>query len=139
MKKAIFLLIAHMCTAPALQELRAIFTHFDVLNRSGCRIRSVAGAAFRRCRIRPNDCRGALSLSHFREVLFQAGMAALQVEQITHALDQDASGMVTWTEFIAAALCVSVCRNRRLVEAAFAVFDKDMDGKARPQKVHLFV
>ncbi|CAK9001267.1 unnamed protein product [Durusdinium trenchii] len=105
MKKAIFLLIAHMCTAPALQELRAIFTHFDVLNR------------------------GALSLSHFREVLFQAGMAALQVEQITHALDQDASGMVTWTEFIAAALCVSVCRNRRLVEAAFAVFDKDMDGK----------
>lgn len=52
--QAIFLLIAHMCTAPALQELRAIFTHFDVLNR------------------------GALSLSHFREVLFKSGMASLQ-------------------------------------------------------------
>ncbi|CAL1131914.1 unnamed protein product [Cladocopium goreaui] len=105
MKKAIFLLIAHMCTAPALQELRAIFTHFDVLNR------------------------GALSLSHFREVLFKSGMASLQVERITHALDQDKSGAVTWTEFLAAALCVSVCRNRRLVEAAFSVFDKDGDGK----------
>jgi len=109
MKKAIFLLIAHMCTAPALQELRAIFTHFDVLNR------------------------GALSLSHFREVLVKSGMAPLQVERKTHALDQDANGAVTWTEFIAAALCVSVCRNRRLVEAAFAVFDKDMDGKVSLQ------
>ena len=102
--------------------------------------------------------RGALSLSHFREVLVKSGMAPLQavghqtlrlcfeklasrrigktmplqVERITHALDQasalawflqvsnpldivgkDASGAVTWTEFIAAALCVSVCRNRR--------------------------
>ncbi|CAJ1454026.1 unnamed protein product, partial [Effrenium voratum] len=54
LKKAIFLLIAHMCTAPALGELRAIFTHFDVVNR------------------------GALSLSHFREVLFKSGMSALQ-------------------------------------------------------------
>ena len=36
---------------------------------------------------------------------------------------------MTWTEFIAGALCVSVCGNKRLVEAAFAVFDKDADGK----------
>ena len=57
-------------------------------------------------------------------------MTALQVERIAHALDQDASGWVTWTEFIAAALCVSVCRNRRLVEAAFAVIDKLGVGKA---------
>ena len=69
-------------------------------------------------------------MSHFREVLSKSGMAALQVERIAHALDQDASGWVTWTEFIAAALCVSVCRNRRLVEAAFAVIDKGV-GKAR--------
>ena len=28
---------------------------------------------------------------------------------------KDKSGAVTWTEFLAAALCVSVCRNRRRV------------------------
>ena len=44
-------------------------------------------------------------------------------------LRQDRGGTVTWTEFIAGALCVSVCGNKRLVEAAFAVFDKDSDGK----------
>merc|ERR1712127_1176663 len=33
LKKALFLLIAHQSTAPALQELRVIFTHFDEHNR----------------------------------------------------------------------------------------------------------
>merc|ERR1719203_2256184 len=33
LKKSLFLLIAHQSTAPALQELRAVFTHFDVQNR----------------------------------------------------------------------------------------------------------
>lgn len=105
LKKAIFLLIAHMCNAPALNELRAIFTHFDTQNR------------------------GVLSCAQFRDVLQKSGMKQLQVEKIVHALDQDASGGIEWTEFVAAALCVSACRNERLVRAAFAVFDKDRDGK----------
>ncbi|CAE7369380.1 CPK9 [Symbiodinium natans] len=105
LKKSIFLLIAHMCTAPALSELRAIFTHFDTLNQ------------------------GCLVAADFRDVLYKSGMSSLQVERIVHALDQDRSGAVTWTEFVAGALCVSVCGNKRLVEAAFAVFDKDNDGK----------
>lgn len=103
LKKAIFLLIAHMCTAPALQELRAIFTHFDTQNR------------------------GVLSCGQFRDVLQKSGMKQLQVEKIVHALDQDASGGIEWTEFVAAALCVSVCGNTRLQQTAFAVFDKDRD------------
>ena len=65
LKKAIFLLIAHMCTAPALGELRSIFTHFDTLNQ------------------------GSLVSSDFREVLYKSGMSSLQVERIVHALDQD--------------------------------------------------
>ena len=65
LKKAVFLLIAHMCTAPALSELRAIFTHFDTLNQ------------------------GSLVTSDFRDVLYKSGMTSLQVERIVHALDQE--------------------------------------------------
>merc|ERR1711953_1120169 len=93
-----------MSTAPALQELRSIFTHFDTENS------------------------GSLSCASLREVLHKAGMTTFQVERIVHAMDQDRSGNVEWTEFIAAALSISVCGNARLVEACFSVIDKDRDG-----------
>merc|ERR1712038_1004840 len=51
------------------------------------------------------------------------------VERILYALDRDDSGAVQWTEFIAAVLCMSVCRKQPLVHAAFSVFDQDCDGK----------
>jgi len=105
LKKALFLLIAHQSTAPALQELRAIFTHFDVQNR------------------------GALDSDVFREVLCKSDLSLLDVECILDSLDRDSSGVIQWTEFIAAALCISVCRSKPLVHAAFAVFDQDCDGE----------
>eukprot|EP00933_Yihiella_yeosuensis_P071088 TRINITY_DN79288_c0_g1_i1.p1 TRINITY_DN79288_c0_g1~~TRINITY_DN79288_c0_g1_i1.p1 ORF type:complete len:585 (-),score=122.13 TRINITY_DN79288_c0_g1_i1:64-1764(-) len=109
LKKAVFLLIAHQCSAPALQELRAIFTHFDESNR------------------------GSLSTNNFQDVLIRSGMTPLQVERIIHALDKDDSGTVEWTEFIAAALCISVCNNPKLVGAAFSIFDQDHDDKVSAQ------
>jgi len=105
LKKAVFLLIAHQCTKPVLTELREIFTHFDEFNR------------------------GSLITSSLRQVLRSTGMRDLQVEKIVHALDKDDSGSVEWTEFIAAALCISVCGEKRLVDAAFAIFDTDNDGE----------
>lgn len=105
LKKAIFLLIAHQCTTPALQELRRIFTHFDTSNT------------------------GSLSAASFREVLHRSGMPALHVERVLHGLDSDSSGTVGWTEFIAGALCISVCQRSELVAAAFSMFDHDRDGK----------
>jgi len=109
LKKSFFLLIAHQSTAPAqaaaLQELRAIFTHFDVRNR------------------------GALSEDNLREVLQKSGMSPIKTERIVYALDRDDSGLVSWTEFSAAALCISVCHSERLLSAAFHVFDTDMDHK----------
>mmetsp|Transcript_27579 Transcript_27579/g.87202 ORF Transcript_27579/g.87202 Transcript_27579/m.87202 type:complete len:574 (+) Transcript_27579:1-1722(+) len=105
LKKAIFLLIAHQCTKPVLTELREIFTHFDYHNR------------------------GALSTKSLREVLNYTGMNHLSVERIIHALDKDDSGTVEWTEFIAAALCISVCGEKNLVDAAFAMFDGNGDGE----------
>eukprot|EP00931_Biecheleriopsis_adriatica_P114956 TRINITY_DN90820_c0_g1_i1.p1 TRINITY_DN90820_c0_g1~~TRINITY_DN90820_c0_g1_i1.p1 ORF type:complete len:757 (-),score=158.99 TRINITY_DN90820_c0_g1_i1:41-2065(-) len=106
LKQAIFLLIAHMSKGPALKELRSIFTHFDRQNR------------------------GCLDVEDLRTVLHEAGMAPVKVERVVHAVDQDCSGSVDWTEFTAAALCVSVCGNHSLTGAAFAVIDKDSDGRA---------
>lgn len=105
LKKAVLLLIAHQCTAPALNELRAIFTHFDT------------------------DNRGTLSTGNFREVLQRTGIPVLQVETIIWALDKDNSGTVEWTEFMAAALCVIVSRRKELIHAAFSIFDRNGDGK----------
>jgi serine/threonine protein kinase len=111
LKKAVFLLIAHQSTVPALEELRAIFTHFDTSNR------------------------GTISAASIREVLNSAGMSHLRAAKILHALDRDQSGAVSWTEFIAAALCVSVCSKENLVAAAFAAIDQNNDGKAGVEDV----
>jgi len=105
LKKAIFLLMAHESAVPALNELRAIFTHFDVGNR------------------------GVLTSQDLRHVLASVGLSPLTAESVVHALDRDDTGTIGWTEFLSAALCVSVCRNDKLVESAFATFDNDRDGK----------
>mmetsp|Transcript_134892 Transcript_134892/g.269154 ORF Transcript_134892/g.269154 Transcript_134892/m.269154 type:complete len:758 (-) Transcript_134892:108-2381(-) len=105
LKKAIFLLMAHQFSTPVLNELREVFTHFDVHNR------------------------GCLATESFHEVLQNTGMSPLQVQRVVHALDKDASGTVDWTEFIAAALSISICGNKRLVRAAFAILDSDNDDK----------
>merc|ERR1712154_731684 len=109
LKKALFLLIAHQSTAPVLQELRAIFTHFDVENK------------------------GALNNDIFREVLRKTDLSNLHVERILYALDRDNSGNVQWTEFLAAALCIAVCRSKPLVHAVFTVFDQDCDGRVNAE------
>jgi len=111
LKKAMFLLIAHQITVPALRELRLIFTHFDVENR------------------------GALSAETVRVVLQRSGLSPLQVEKMVYALDRDASGRVSWTEFIAAALCISVCHDKKRVASAFALLDSDYDNKISPKDI----
>lgn len=113
LKKAIFLLMAHQCAVEALLELRALFTHFDVRNQ------------------------GSLSTADLKTVLMASGMGVLVAERVIHALDRNGDGQITWTEFTAAAICVSVCRNRRTVDAAFATFDTDQDGKISARDLEL--
>eukprot|EP00929_Paragymnodinium_shiwhaense_P013769 TRINITY_DN12161_c0_g1_i1.p1 TRINITY_DN12161_c0_g1~~TRINITY_DN12161_c0_g1_i1.p1 ORF type:complete len:739 (+),score=180.56 TRINITY_DN12161_c0_g1_i1:95-2311(+) len=105
LKKALFLFIVHQFAPAAGNELRALFTYFDVSNR------------------------GTLSLGALSQVLTQAGMEPLQVARVVHALDKDSDGMVEWTEFIAAVLCVSVSRKENLLNAAFTALDEDKDGR----------
>jgi len=104
LKQAIFFLIAYQSAVPALEDLRSIFTHFDEGNQ------------------------GRLNMGSMALILAEAGFAPLEAEGVIHALDRDSSGNIEWTEFVAAALCVSVCRNTRLVDAAFATIDQDQDG-----------
>jgi len=104
LKKAIFHLLAHEITVPALEELRAIFMHFDTQNVGTVRVERVL------------------------EVLLRSGMAPLRASIGAHAMDTSDNGTIEWTEFLAAALCVSTCRNKPLVHAAFAKFDSDQDG-----------
>lgn len=101
--------MAHQSAAPGLEELRAIFTHFDERNV------------------------GNLSSDDLRGVLADCGMKPLAVDRVIHALDRDNDKHIGWTEFIAASFCVSVCKNTKLVDAAFAHFDSDGDDKITAQ------
>lgn len=107
MKKAIFLLIAHQSSVDALLELRALFTHFDVGNA------------------------GVLTAQDLRVTLIRGGMAPLTAERVVHALDLKKKGSVGWTEFMAAAIWVSVSRKPQAIEAAFATFDTERSGRAQ--------
>jgi len=102
LKKTLFLWMAHQSTAPAVQELRAIFTQFDTSNR------------------------GSLSNDTVTDMLKRSGQSRLTVESTVHALDRDSTGSVQWTEFLAAALCIAFIggSQKRLVEAAFFNLDK---------------
>uniref|UniRef100_A0A7S1EUP7 non-specific serine/threonine protein kinase n=1 Tax=Noctiluca scintillans TaxID=2966 RepID=A0A7S1EUP7_NOCSC len=105
LKKAIFLLMARECEVPALLELRALFTHFDVKNQ------------------------GRLEARDLREVFSRCNLGPVSSERVLHALDRNGGGSVCWTEFLAAALCVSLPRNPAHVDGTFAFFDDDHDGK----------
>lgn len=111
LKKSVFLLIAHQCVVEALPALRAIFTHFDERNQ------------------------GSLSSLDLKNLLIRSGLGSLQAERVIHSLDRNADGSITWTEFTAAVICVKACRDLRLVDAAFATFDVDQDGKIVPSDV----
>lgn len=106
LKKAVFLLIAHECSPPAeiVVDLRRIFTHFDF------------------------DNHGCLANHHLREVLLKSQMTSKLVDQVVSAIDMDDSHSTQWSEFLAAALCVWICRQRSLIDAAFNRFDVNQDG-----------
>ncbi|CAE7674001.1 CPK7 [Symbiodinium necroappetens] len=107
LRKGIFLLLAHQYEVQktALVELRSLFTHFDVRNQ------------------------GSLSAQDLKAVLVKSGMGGVAAERVCHALDHRRDGQITWTEFTAAAMWYVVCRNNRAIDAAFATFDVDQDGR----------
>lgn len=103
LKKAIFLLMAHQCALPALQELRSVYTYFDVRNL------------------------GSLSVEDLESVLRKSGFSKDRCQFILDALDRDSDGAVSWTEFLAAALCQRLANDTRLIDAAFFTFCAEGD------------
>lgn len=104
LKRALLFLVAYQCSVRASEELRAIFTHFDTRNR------------------------GSLDVQDLRSVLLESGMPLLLADSVVHCLDLDGSGLVEWTEFKAAAVCLHVCSEQSFVDAGFAFLDTDNDG-----------
>merc|ERR1712136_104807 len=104
LKRALLFLVAYQCSVRASEELRAIFTHGDARNR------------------------GALDVQDLRSVLLESGMPMLLADSVVHCLDLDGSGIVEWTEFKAAAVCLHVCNEQSFVDAGFAFLDTDNDG-----------
>lgn len=115
LRKGIFLLLAHQYEVQksALVELRALFTHFDVRNQ------------------------GCLSAQDLKGVLVKSGMGGVAAERVCHALDRRRDGQITWTEFTAAAMWYVVCRNNRAIDAAFATFDSDQDGRVTARDLQM--
>ncbi|CAK9110442.1 Calcium-dependent protein kinase 8 (OsCDPK8) (OsCPK8) [Durusdinium trenchii] len=115
LRKGIFLLLAHQYEVQksALVELRALFTHFDVRNQ------------------------GCLSTQDLKGVLVKSGMGGVAAERVCHALDRRRDGQITWTEFTAAAMWYVVCRNNKAIDAAFATFDSDQDGRVTAKDLQM--
>ncbi|CAK9098317.1 unnamed protein product [Durusdinium trenchii] len=113
--QGIFLLLAHQYEVQksALVELRALFTHFDVRNQ------------------------GCLSAQDLKGVLVKSGMGGVAAERVCHALDRRRDGQITWTEFTAAAMWYVVCRNNKAIDAAFATFDSDQDGRVTAKDLQM--
>jgi len=56
------------------------------------------------------------------------GVTADDVKRIMNSLDEDGSGFIDYTEFLAAALDARMYEEREVLSEAFAVFDRDGDG-----------
>mmetsp|Transcript_81234 Transcript_81234/g.252122 ORF Transcript_81234/g.252122 Transcript_81234/m.252122 type:complete len:517 (-) Transcript_81234:119-1669(-) len=83
------------------------------------------------------DSDGTLTLGELKTGLQQAGLseAAPDLEEIVEGLDVDGSGVVDYSEFMAAALDQNTYLNEDLCWTAFNVFDLDGDGKITRQEL----
>jgi len=83
------------------------------------------------------DSDGTLTVAELKTGLQQAGLAeaAPDIEQIVEGLDVDGSGVVDYTEFMAAALSQETYTKEDLCWTAFNVFDLDGDGKITRQEL----
>ncbi|CEM16024.1 unnamed protein product [Vitrella brassicaformis CCMP3155] len=106
LKKAALQVIASQCSGDKIQDLQLVFQNLD----------------------KNND--GSITLQEFREGLNKTGMARYfpDREKILKSIDWDGSGVIDYTEFVAAALDHKICVQEEVLLQAFRVFDVDGDG-----------
>jgi len=83
-----------------------------------------------------NDGDGQLTATEIRAGLQSASMAVpANLQKVLEAVDSDGSGVIDYTEFLAAVIDHRVYSQEDLCRAAFKLFDKDGDGTLSPEEV----
>jgi len=113
LKKATLNIIVGQLPAKEIRGLRAIFGELD-RNGDG--------------RVSPEEVRATLERSGLRK-------SNSDVEAIMVSLDSSSTGMIDWTEFLAAALDHPKYLTRESCWTAFNVFDLDGDGKISQEEL----
>ncbi|CAK0818561.1 unnamed protein product [Prorocentrum cordatum] len=81
-----------------------------------------------------NDGDGQLTATEIRAGLQSASMAVpANLQKVLEAVDSDGSGVIDYTEFLAAVIDHRVYSQEDLCRAAFKLFDKDGDGTLSPE------
>jgi len=80
---------------------------------------------------------GLLTISEMKEGLTKAGLKAIpsDLQQILQDVDSDGSGVIDYTEFLAATLDKQKYLQEDVCWSAFRVFDKNLDGKISPEEL----
>jgi len=113
LKKAALQCIANQLEEGQIKELRTIFLTLD------------------------GNSDGLLTANELKEGLSNAGLKEIppDLQQILEDVDSDGSGMIDYTEFLAATLDKKVFMKEDVCWSAFRVFDKNNDGKISPEEL----
>jgi|Transcript_49328 calcium-dependent protein kinase len=107
LKRVALQIIARQITDESIQRLRDIFQDIDV------------------------DSSGCLTLDEMKEALKKLDINEASQQEMAHILacvDQDQSGTIEWTEFLAATLTKEQYLKEETLKGAFYVLDVDEDG-----------
>merc|ERR1712190_536615 len=80
---------------------------------------------------------GKLTVNEMKEGIAKAGLKEIppDLQQIMEEVDSDGSGVIDYTEFLAATLDKRTYLQEDVCWAAFRVFDRDGDGKISKEEV----
>eukprot|EP00927_Polykrikos_kofoidii_P045323 TRINITY_DN3925_c0_g4_i1.p1 TRINITY_DN3925_c0_g4~~TRINITY_DN3925_c0_g4_i1.p1 ORF type:complete len:504 (+),score=117.99 TRINITY_DN3925_c0_g4_i1:98-1609(+) len=114
LKKAALHIIANKLDATEIAALRNTFLSLD------------------------KDCNGQLTVAEMKAGIQSAGLGEIaELQNIMEEVDSDGSGVIDYTEFLAAALDKKVYMQEEVCWSAFRVFDRNGDGHISQEELRL--